>query len=1540
MPETPSLRRGHIKQVVSLFSDAPTLREVAIEQVQATLDRRFGSCNFLAERVAIGTPTQADQHRYSRLADEVVLRLTSARPVRYVEGYDQVFLHQREVYVTGGPPLADIENLVNQLGSDLLDAWLARLQGWWRETLPVNMTRWGYLSDDCLALLYDSSPPPGMDAQQFAKVFPATELRATRPDRQWSLHGASLQVWTVHVRPKGTLQTPQMLPLLILDHRLFGAELRTLLLFSLATGVQPLTRLEDIEALIPDYLNERLAGQALEWFVQEPWGDPFDALAASYAERQRADVLAIDCTVPRTPSQFQQMLDYVTDPMRWFESVLTPFQQRLQDQLPLWLIHASTADSLAYARALEVLVVAQASAGGRTFLDGIAPIRTFAARALTQCLHKERRANGVEPDDIKLTYRIVTAAMTPGGFASGDVRHVTLSLTDLALENLGGFPHLPSAITLKGNPAPAWLTATLLKGCVTEVDIGQAYPQLLKDTLIDDGAERLRREALFIQQVRAQLPLLAVQMKINAENGMTEAGYRLVQAAVTQQPEAALWPLAFSATPTSTPDTVVNMYVIGARRSELGPHVLYQPLFSPCLREFASAQALFEAIKAPGALQDLVLAWLPATRRAVYANGGFQEPHVRHFLAGDEFSTPERPAPAQLSKSLESGDPLPQVFAATVQALVSLAQRQSVSNAEQRWMTLKEAGWLLFNSVLPFVRGPVALAGWMVQVMDGVYQDVHAISSDDAAAQAQGVMDLLTNLVLILAHRASPHEWPSTLALQHPAFEPTPPRVAPTTVVRGPLDVPLRSPSGWSNARDTLTPPLQARLERLSLRALPLSERLPGAQVGGRLDGVLFNAAAQPPQWQVPVRGHVYRVKVTDNSVRVISADGRELGPWLRLLDTRVWDVDLRLRLLGGQADKPVAVPDTASRYEQLEREYRQYTQRREAANRAMTVARQLKSSADPRITEQQRATAADRYAQELRNKLDASLLELQSLKDLRALKPRPGYEAELSTSLEGLIRNLWQLQSLARDTTAAINARILSLLDQVQFETAEEALSDINQQAHRTLGECMRQVADSNENAIDLRVRELDFLQELKRVPKYGENKVRALLLDQPTGPTVLELQSLQVTTLWAVALKAEGPRLDDDFFQSLDETVHRARWASSSLAQLDELAPQSPQLRIELLESFSRVYALTDDRIEFWRAMEPDKFHLGYLDKLQRLFTQLRAQTERQLAAALTTANPEPVAASAPAAAPRAVRKSIIRTRNQDMYVARLTPATDEQPVELAQVMDNQDTVIASFTHAADGVWEPVTKPAPKGAAPLPNLNRLIEQGKALQGAVEQAIAEVLKMARNANEPQSLQDILEQRADTLRQCADAIHQRLQHTEPAPLAATQQARARTVADELRAGASRLSEQGLRARLNAIKARAPTQSGLEVLVSHREARILRQGGRIALAANANDWLQTYVVMDVHTRQALCYGHFHYERQTGPDDHFTAAHLKTPAQHRMGKQTQAQAQAQAFARIQAGQGGRAVQTLEIHRGEINLKMARKLFFDAPLWTQEW
>lgn len=1533
----PSLRRTRIEQIIRTFSAAPSLREVAQAQVQAALDRQYPVLNYSARRLAIGIPLPSGYH-YSPLPDEVLGRLARARPVRYVESHHQVALHQRENYVAGGPALAELECLVNQLGAGLLDAWLARLQAWWREPLSAGMSRWARLSDDLLALLYDCPPPPGMNAEQFARIFPRQSLRASRPDPLWSVQGATLNVRLVYVRRQASVQPPEMLPVLILDHVLLGAERRTLLLFSPATGIHLLQGLEDIEPLIRAYLNSPLAQLPVEWFVQDPVGDPFDALAASYAQRQRAEVMAIDTSLPSAPDQYQALLNYVVDPHRWFESVLTPLQQRMQDQLPLWLIHASTDDTLAYARQLQVLVDAQAMAAGQAFLDGIAPIRTFAAQALRQCLEKEPRARGIDPDAVELTYKVITAAMLPGGFASGDVHQVSLSLTQLALENLGGFAHTPSLIKLNGVTAPDWLSASLLTGCVTEADIGQTYPDLLRAKLIDDPLESARREALFTRQLRAQLPLLALQMKIKGEGGLTQAGYQRVAAAVqagTGLRSSAIWPLAFKATPTSTADEVLNFYVIGPCDAEQGPHLLYRPLFRPSLREFASRQALLEAIEVAGDWQDSVLAWMAPVRQPVYANGGFQEPHVRHFLAGDEFSVPERPAPVQLYKRLEDGDPLPRLFASTAQALVSLAQAQSVSNAQQRWATLKAGGWLLFNTVLPFVRGPALLVGWMVQVMDSVQQDMAALSSTDPAAQTGGVMDLLTNLVMILAHRASPHELPTTLDLQHPAFARTRPTSRPPTVVRGPLGVQLRSPYSWSNARDTLTPVMRARLESMSLKAFRPS-RLPGAQASGRRMGLLRDMTSTPPHWQALVRGHVYRVQVTGDSVRVTSADGTTPGPWLKPLGEGIWDVDLGLRLRGGQSDTPPSPVDSGAPRRQLEHEYREYAQRREAADRAMNMAYQLKNSKDAWVTEQHRATANARYAQELQNKLDASLLEVQCLKALQALRPRPGYEGELSGLLEGVILNTQQLLQHARQMAVAINARLVPVLETVESQTEEEALSDINQQAREVMREGMQQLADSNESAIEWRSLELRSLDELSRVPKYGRDKAMALRQSELAAPTVLELQSLQVTALWAVALDTEGPRLDDDFFQSLDDTIHRARWASGSQAQLDELAPHSTELRVELLESFDRVYAQTDDRIEFWRAMEPGKFNLKYLVKLQQLFAQLHQAVQRELSTALATARPAPAAAPAT----RAWKKKIIRTRNQDMYVAQVKVTAEEQPTEVAEVTGSGETVIASFIQAEDGIWDRVEAPASRRAGSLPNLNRLVEQGQALRGSVEKVIAQVLKMASSANEPQSLQDILEQRADKLRRCAEAIQRRLLHSEPERLAATQRARARTEADQLRAAASRLSEQGLQARLNAIKSRLPTQGGLDVLVSHHEARVFRQGERVELAGRANDWLQTYVVMDVQARQALCYGHFHYERRVGPDDHFTAAHLKTPAQHRLGKQSQVQARAQAFASIQAGQTGRVTQTLEIHRGEINRRMARKLFFDAPLWTGDW
>ncbi|MFP3600199.1 hypothetical protein, partial [Chryseobacterium sp. SIMBA_029] len=78
---------------------------------------------------------------------------------------------------------------------------------------------------------------------------------------------------------------------------------------------------------------------------------------------------------------------------------------------------------------------------------------------------------------------------------------------------LAGFPHRVKAIRVSGKPAPAWLTYDLLKACVTQADVGQAYPALLKNKLIADGAQASRRRRLFSQQWQVQLPMLALEYK-------------------------------------------------------------------------------------------------------------------------------------------------------------------------------------------------------------------------------------------------------------------------------------------------------------------------------------------------------------------------------------------------------------------------------------------------------------------------------------------------------------------------------------------------------------------------------------------------------------------------------------------------------------------------------------------------------------------------------------------------------------------------------------------------------------------------------------------------------------------------------------------------------------------------------------------------------------------------------------------------------------------------------------------------------------------
>lgn len=1482
MPASP--RQIHIEQIQTLFSNPPSLEAVALDSAQAWLDRQLPGRAWVAAHLYLVT------ERYQPLSELLVQRLADARPTLLVEGHHRVVQRVRETYAPGGPSLAELERLINACGPRLLAAFAERLQAWWRETLPVNTSRWGHLADDLLGLLYDSPPPAGMSAQRFGEVFPKQGLHGRRAD---------LSVLSLYLR-RG--DATQMLPLLVIEHAPYTV------LFSPASGVHVLDNLDAVQPLLAAYASPLLVPPFTQWFAQPMQGDPFEALAAACLARQVQEIASLDQRVPRSVRDYQQLLGYMVDPRRWFVPSLSASQQALRPALPLWLAEADSDDSRAAASLLNALILA----GQQDVLEGIEPLPTFAANRLRHCLQEDPRAAALNPDDISLTFdRVIAAAVpVPGGFIAGQVLSVSVSLTQLALENLGGFPGSAKSIQLKGAAAPAWLTNATLKACVTRADVGQAYPALLNKHLLDDHADAARRQHLFSGQWRAQLPLQALVWKIQGLHGLTHMGFRRLLAAVQAQPAqrvvegqaVALWPLAFKARPSDSADLVEGHFIIGPRQGEDGPHLLYRPLFTPALLEYPSQHALFAAIQAKGEVQDTLLAWIAPRRQAVYANDGFRQPHIRYFLQGDEFTPYTPPAPVQLSRQISDSDPAQQVFVATAQALVTLADRHTVSNAEQRWASLKQAGWLLFNSLMPLLSGPLMLGGWLLQVMDSARNDLPALSSTDEQARSAAVLDLLVNLMAILAHQAAPHDASAALDIEHSRFAPLANPAAAVTLESTQAPAAFEAPASWANARNTLTPPLQARVDALSVASSPVGS----IETAGPWRGLYRSAT----DWQARVRGQTFRVRIERQRARVISADGTRPGPWLKPLGNGVWDFDWQLRLSGGAGDSVERPPTYA---QALENDYRQAAQDRARAQATMEVARHLANQPEGTLDEHQRTRAQGRYTQALNDKLHFAQLELQWLKRLRDLAPRPRYEEELCPVLESIILSAQLLDAQARAQMLTLNNRMRPLLGR----DPQKSL----QQIHDELAQGMRELADVHDSTIRWRTLEQRVVEELKNVPRLGRDRAHGLTANIPPRPSILELQALQVTTLWTIAIDVPGQMLEDDFFAGMAATIDRARWASHSQADMHQV-PSTEAERIELLDSLDHVYAQTDDRIEFWRAVEPDTFNLAYLQRLQELLASLHRQVEHDLADLL-----QPPSAPAPRPASQVSggrRKKIIRTRNRDLYVAQVNEAS-------AQLHDAGGQVIGEFTEAEDGVWD--AKEAPQPVRPDPELGALLNKADRLLLGVDKAIASIESQVGQANEAQSLQGILEAEARSRRWAAEAIDRKLRGLDTTRLAAVQRAKARVKESELRTAAARLEAAGVSARIRASRHADLSPDDVAFLQQQHEVRISRQGERVALKGRRNDYLQVYRVSDAHTGQALCFAHFHYDRRQGPDDHFTAAHLKSVNEQYLGRQAQAAVEAHAFAQMRSGQTGRVQQTLGIRRVEIPLPLARRLFFSV-------
>ncbi|NWA40824.1 hypothetical protein HX871_10560 [Pseudomonas reactans] len=533
-------------------------------------------------------------------------------------------------------------------------------------------------------------------------------------------------------------------------------------------------------------------------------------------------------------------------------------------------------------------------------------------------------------------------------------------------------------------------------------------------------------------------------------------------------------------------------------------------------------------------------------------------------------------------------------------------------------------------------------------------------------------------------------------------------------------------------------------------------------------------------------------------------------------------------------------------------------------------------------LTQTQVSQVLKPYHHTLHVKLKALSQQLQTLKHLRALVPRLGYEAQICALLESIVQTARLLADLEARHIVTLDTQLAGLLverDPVRIKARHDRLV-----AYKW--------------SIALRDLETRHLDELRAVIGCGAEKAQALTL-AVAPPSVLALQAQQLRRLWQAAWCAEAAGSQTMFSGLLEKTLQRAMCASQSHAGFNVLNRAE---RIELLTSVVQVYGESIDQIEFCTAVTPQAFDLGYLGELQTLIGELYDAAEHHLLATLA----DPVSLPSEAA-----RGSLIRTRSGDVYQAHILDATEETLARTAQVRDIDDEVIAIFRETVDALWHPMAEsharfPSPPGSS----LADLIKLGQQTIAQIDQLIAQVINSIPTAKCAHLLPNLLEVPARLL-EAHDAILVYMWKE----LDITQQALAQPHKAAWLAAAARLHEQEARVRLAAIKAHVPVQAAVEALLTGRDAVLLKQPGRFRVDSAAHQFVQFYRVQEVPSGQPLAYIHLHYPSSTGCDDVFIKASLNTCAQHHAIRQTQPSL---SFARWMIAD---AASVLASHRSEV-------------------
>lgn len=764
MPDITPMPAGSLKQAISAqFASRPTLRQVLSTAALATLTKAYPALAIELpelDSADVFTVTQAAGEDHVELV-AIVDRLLES----FVRGEPLAFDQNNRLSMQ--PPSGAVTDIVDDSPLQKLNIDLSTLNGAFDECLAGLVQVFQQAQTDYWNALDVTSPDSnGVSrhrwmSQVLKMALAGSQSLAALDDDERSLVYELLQggaqgptLYALEVRLQDSAATLSQLraDLLLVAER----ETRSVVLWCRVDGhVSAFSSLEAFAAQLRDELAAQYRFDSLSWNRYPLEGDTFLRQSGLLLNSMLGEFKRLRLTSIATVAQLETVFAALSDPAYYFPDTDYFQQHGAGPQLPDWLAQASREDRFEYHAALLDLAVAQAKAGGHTALDDIEDLHTYAARRLREQLLADypTEANYF-PDDLLLSVSV------PDGLADKELP-VTLkalgqmTLTALAIGHLDALQGgVVTSITHRDNQLiMPWMNPLYVTQLIGTVDIGASYPAYLLEKL-DDPLQQGQRIERFASQWRLRLLFDALRAKI--ERRLSDDAWQALAEFCRSQRDLKsnidVAPLAFKCEPSAeSPDSATCMFVLSLK--DPSTVLLYRPLYEgEALLQYTDQQALMAALSQAGALQDSVLEWLPATAYRVYANGGFIEPHLRRVIF-DTSIWPEPVEPVALWLRPWLADIDSQMFKSRRAAMLELAERQTVSNAEHRWGVVKQGAWLLFNLVAPALPGPAMTLVWAAIGIASVLADVGTLQhASDKAVRAQAAVDVLSNLAMVLVH--------------------------------------------------------------------------------------------------------------------------------------------------------------------------------------------------------------------------------------------------------------------------------------------------------------------------------------------------------------------------------------------------------------------------------------------------------------------------------------------------------------------------------------------------------------------------------------------------------------------------------------------------------------------------------------------------------------------------------------------------------------------------------------------------------------------